>query len=135
MSKILTAFYFAISMSVMCFADCFAADDVSGKSEASKVRSDNSKVNEVETSYPVVTAEQQSNSKMDLEISRQLRQALVKDDSLSTYAQNVKIITQNGIVTLKGPVRTEGEKKLIVSKAKQIKGCKRVQNELEITSI
>jgi hyperosmotically inducible periplasmic protein len=79
-----------------------------------------------------MTAGQQSNSKSDVELTRQIRHAVVKDSSLSTMAQNVKIISANGNVTLRGPVKTEAEKDSIASKAQAIAGADRVNNELEV---
>ena len=54
------------------------------------------------------------------------------DDSLSVNAQNVKIVTSNGNVTLRGPVKTEREKEAIEAKAKQVAGVHRVTNLLEV---
>ena len=56
----------------------------------------------------------------------------MKDKSLSTYAHNVKIISQNGMVTLKGPVRSEEEKKSIEAKANQVAGEGKVTSELDV---
>lgn len=56
----------------------------------------------------------------------------MKDESLSTYAHNVKIISQNGIVTLKGPVRSEDEKSAIQAKAVEVVGKDKVTNQLEV---
>jgi osmotically-inducible protein OsmY len=56
----------------------------------------------------------------------------MKDKSLSTYAHNVKIITQNGRVTLKGPVRSEDEKKTVEAKATEVAGENKVTSELDI---
>jgi osmotically-inducible protein OsmY len=56
----------------------------------------------------------------------------MKDKSLSTYAHNVKIITQNGQVTLKGPVRSEEEKKTVEAKATEVAGQNKVTSELNI---
>jgi osmotically-inducible protein OsmY len=51
---------------------------------------------------------------------------------MSTYAHNVKIITQDGKVTLKGPVRSEDEKTNIAKKATAIAGERNVDNQLEV---
>jgi hyperosmotically inducible protein len=56
-------------------------------------------------------------NRSDREITKQIRQALVQDGSLSSYAHNVKIVTQGGMVTLKGPVRSDEEKKAVEAKA------------------
>jgi osmotically-inducible protein OsmY len=57
---------------------------------------------------------------------------VVEDDSLSTSAHNVKIITVDGVVTLRGPVKSERERNAIAAKAKSVAGVKQVQNKLEI---
>ena len=80
------------------------------------------------------TADQQKEKKSDREITRQIRKAVVADKSLSSYAHNVKIITTNGTVTLRGPVRTEDEKSSIEAKAKAIAGVNDVKNELTIAA-
>jgi osmotically-inducible protein OsmY len=79
------------------------------------------------------TSGDQSENEADRTITQNIRQAVTADDSLSTNAKNVKIITNDGVVTLRGPVKTEKEKAQIESKAKQVVGVKRVDNQLEIT--
>ena len=66
-----------------------------------------------------LTAADQSNSKSDVEITRQIRQAIVKDGSLSTSAHNVKIITNGGVVTLRGPVASVKEKTVVAAEAQR----------------
>jgi hyperosmotically inducible protein len=94
---------------------------------------DNSKQNTQHDGEKGLSAEQQSNTESDVEITRKIRQALVKDKSLSTYAHNVKIITESGEVVLKGPVRSLQEKQIIEGKAGRIAGLDRVRSELEVT--
>jgi osmotically-inducible protein OsmY len=72
-------------------------------------------------------------AKGDQEITRQIRVAVIGDKTLSTYAHNVKIITQNGMVTLRGPVRSEAEKRSIEAKAKTVVGAAQVKNDLTVT--
>jgi osmotically-inducible protein OsmY len=79
-----------------------------------------------------ITAEQQSNDEADVEITRKIRQAVVKDDSLSFYAQNVKIITIDGLVTLKGPVRHASEKQKVEQIAESIAGKDQVLSEITL---
>lgn len=96
------------------------------------VPADNTKVNERDLNANQPTADQQKNDRSDRDITQQIRQAIVKDKSLSSYAHNVKVITQNGQVTLKGPVRSEDEKRSIEAKATEIAGDNKVTSELEI---
>jgi hyperosmotically inducible periplasmic protein len=93
---------------------------------------DNTGINKRDTSPEKITADQQSQTKEDREITQKIRQAVVDDKSLSTYAHNVKIITVDGMVTLKGPVRSEDEKRTIEEKAGQIAGKDKIKSEIEI---
>jgi hyperosmotically inducible periplasmic protein len=78
------------------------------------------------------TADNQKENTSDREITQKVRQSIVADKSLSTYAHNVKIITQDGQVTLKGPVQTEDEKKMVASKAEGVVGKGNVTNQLTV---
>ena len=93
---------------------------------------DNTKMNAQDRDKASPTADQQKENRSDREITQQIRQSLVKDKSLSTYAHNVKIITQNGQVTLKGPVGSEDEKRAIEAKATEVAGESKVTSELNI---
>lgn len=93
---------------------------------------DNTKTNERDGSSNEPTADQQKENHSDREITRQIRQSIVKDKSLSTYAHNVKIVTQHGQVTLKGPVRSEDEKRAIEAKAAEVAGQGKVSSELNV---
>jgi osmotically-inducible protein OsmY len=84
--------------------------------------SDNTKTNERDRNTNAPTADQQKNNPSDRELTQQIRQAIMQDKTLSTYAHNVKVISQNGTVTLKGPVRTEDEKQAIEAKANEVAG-------------
>lgn len=78
------------------------------------------------------TADQQKDNRTDREITQQIRRSIVSDKSLSSYGHNVKVITQNGAVTLKGPVHSEEEKQAIAAKAEQVAGQDKVTNELTV---
>lgn len=93
---------------------------------------DNTKVNERDRSQNEPTADQQKDNRSDRDITQQIRQSIMKDKSLSTYAHNVEIITQHGQVTLKGPVRSEGEKRTVEAKANEVAGESKVTSELNI---
>lgn len=80
----------------------------------------------------VKTADQQPNNAADLDTTKQIRQSLMADSSLSTYAHNVKIITMNGAVTLKGPVRSDEEKQSVAEKATVVAGAGKVKNQLTV---
>jgi hyperosmotically inducible protein len=78
------------------------------------------------------TADQQKMNPADREITHKIRKSIHEDKSLSTYAHNIKVITQDGKVTLRGPVRTEEEKSSIQGKAVAVAGDGNVTNQLEI---
>jgi hyperosmotically inducible protein len=94
---------------------------------------DNSGINVRDRSNDAVTAGEQSNSKEDLKLTAKIRRAIVKDKSLSTMAHNVKIVSLNGAVTLRGPVKSDEEKATIDAKAQAIAGTEKVDNQLEVT--
>ena len=100
--------------------------------QQSAAPADNTTVNQRDRNPNEPTADQQKNTPSDRDITKQIRQAIVKDKSLSTYAHNVKVITQNGQVTLKGPVRSDEEKRAIEAKATEIVGENKVTSELDI---
>jgi len=93
---------------------------------------DNTKVNQRDRDSSQATADQQKENANDKTLVRQIRQALVKDKALSTYAHNVKVISQGGQVTLKGPVRSQEEKRAVEAKAEQIAGEQNVTSQLEV---
>jgi osmotically-inducible protein OsmY len=78
------------------------------------------------------TADQQQNNRSDRDITQQVRKAIEGDKDLSSYAHNVKVITQNGQVTLKGPVRSEQEKQAVEAKAAAVAGDGKVTSELTV---
>lgn len=93
---------------------------------------DNTTVNQRDRSQTEPTADQQKDNRSDRDITQQIRRSIMKDKSLSSYAHNVKIITQDGQVTLKGPVRSEDDKKAIEAKAAEVAGDGKVTSELNI---
>ena len=107
------------------------AADPATKGEAAESAPDNTGRN-VRDRGDTVTSGDQSESKADLATTQKIRQAVVADDSLSMTAHNVKIITANGAVTLRGPVKTEDERKKIGAMAEQVAGAGKVQNHLEV---
>jgi hyperosmotically inducible protein len=98
------------------------------------VEPDNSARNARDRDDQNKTTGDQSENEADRTITQNIRRAVTADDSLSTNAKNVKIITNDGTVTLRGPVKSEKEKAEIEAKAKQVAGVKRVDNQLEVTS-
>jgi hyperosmotically inducible protein len=91
-----------------------------------------SAVNERHNLPGEANADRQSNEQSDLDLTAKIRRSIVDDKSLSTSAHNVKIVAQNGQVTLKGPVRSEAEKNAIQQQASSIAGQPNVKNELDV---
>ena len=92
---------------------------------------DNTKQNKNQTNP---SADQQKMNAADRELTRKIRKAIHDDSNLSTYAHNIKIISQNGKVTLRGPVRSEEEKANIDAKAVAAAGQDNVSNELQVAT-
>ncbi|HEY4257666.1 MAG TPA: BON domain-containing protein [Candidatus Udaeobacter sp.] len=103
----------------------FAADD-------KKTNPDNTATNERDRSGDTKTSGDQSNSSADLKITQAIRQALMKDDQLSMTAKNIKIITANGQVTLRGPVKTAQEKSKIDQLARSAASGAKIENQLDV---
>ena len=93
---------------------------------------DNTKVNKADRAKGAVTADQQKENDADRDLAKKIRQAVVGDKSLSSYAHNVKIVAQDGQVTLKGPVRSDAEKTSIEDKATKIAGAGKVTNQITV---
>jgi osmotically-inducible protein OsmY len=79
-----------------------------------------------------LTPADQSENQADLTLTREIRRELMADKSLSSDAKNVKVITINGVVTLRGPVNTVKEKSTIEAKAQRIAGTNNVDSQLEV---
>src|SRR3954464_5067509 len=86
----------------------------------STTKPDNTKANKQDRSTANPTADQQKNNVTDRDLAKNIRKAITSDKSLSTYAHNVKVIAQNGTVTLRGPVRSEAEKTAVEQKATEV---------------
>ncbi|HKN22328.1 MAG TPA: BON domain-containing protein [Terracidiphilus sp.] len=90
--------------------------------------------NTANNKQPGIAADQQSNTASDRMITQNIRKALMADKSLSTYAHNVKIITRDGMVTLKGPVKSEDEKQKVIAAATRVVHAKQIDDELTVKS-
>ena len=101
-------------------------------SDPQQTSPDNTKANQRDKDQSAPTADQQQMNQTDREITKKIRMAIHEDKSLSTYAHNIKIITQDGKVTLKGPVRSEDEKNNIAAKAAAVAGEGNVTNQIDV---
>ncbi len=113
-------------------AVCLTAGGGIANLKAQQTAPDNTKVNSRDRSANAPTADQGKNNVNDRELMQKIRKSIMDDKGLSTYAHNVKIISQNGRVTLKGPVRSEEEKRTIEQKATEVAGAGNVTNEITI---
>jgi hyperosmotically inducible periplasmic protein len=111
------------------FFGAFMPAKMLSSQEAQQPAPDNSKANQ-NTNAP--TADQQKMNPADRDLTKKIRMALHDDKSLSTYAHNIKIISQDGKVTLRGPVRSDDEKAAIEAKAVEVAGQGNVSNHLKV---
>jgi hyperosmotically inducible periplasmic protein len=121
-----------IALTLILSSALLGLGTVTRAQDSSPAAPDNSAVNVRDREPGAMTAGQQSNAKSDVELTRAIRNAVVKDHSLSMLAHNVKIVSANGSVTLRGPVKTEEEKTAIASKAQAIAGAGKVDDQLEV---
>jgi len=111
----------------------FWAGRVAAQSTDAKTKPDNTAVNKRDQNPGEATADQQKMNATDRDITAKIRRSIMTDKSLSTYAHNIKIISQDGIVTLKGPVRSDDEVKSIISMATDVTGTTdKVINQMSV---
>jgi osmotically-inducible protein OsmY len=121
-----------IGLAALALALSFSAPTGVGAEAAHDA--DNTGKNVRDREERTVTPMDQSNKKEDLDVTANIRKALMDDDTLSTNGRNVKIITRDGIVTLRGPVDSDQERVAIARTAQSIAGVRRVDNQLEINA-
>jgi osmotically-inducible protein OsmY len=111
---------------------CLSAVSLAAIAADDKTKPDNAATNERDRSGETKTSGDQSNSSADLKITQAIRRALMKDSELSTTAKNIKIITDNGQVTLRGPVNNAQEKAKIGQLARSAAGGAKVDDQLDV---
>jgi hyperosmotically inducible periplasmic protein len=121
-------------IAAILIAGCSRDRDARQATNTPAVEPDNTGRNVRDRGGETRTPGDQSENEADRTITQNIRKALTSDDSLSTNAKNIKIISNEGVVTLRGPVNSEKEKAAIEAKAKQIAGVKNVDNQLEVAS-
>ena len=122
------------SRAVLTILVCTGAVIGYGQTPPTGTKADNTKVNQRDRKAGAVTADQQKTNSADQELTRNIRRSIMADKSLSTYAHNIKIISQNGSVTLKGPVKSDDEKKSVVAKAVAVAGSTaKVTDQVSVT--
>jgi hyperosmotically inducible periplasmic protein len=123
-----------LALMLVLFLTLFGVSSVAIAQNPMAVSPDNSAINARDRNPQAMTAGQQSNATSDVELTRKIRRAVVNGHSLSMLAHNIKIISANGRVILRGPVKTEQEKTVIESKAQSIAGADKVDSQLEVKS-
>ena len=111
---------------------CLCAVSLAAIAADDKTKPDNTATNERDRSGETQTSGDQSNSSADLKITQAIRQALMKDSELSMTAKNIKIITDNGQVTLRGPVKNAQEKAKIDQLARSAAGGAKIVDQLDV---
>jgi osmotically-inducible protein OsmY len=114
--------------------DVNASSSPSTSSDASAVKPDNTGTNVRDRADNALTPLRASNDSADVETTRKIRRALMDDKSLSTTAKNVKVITVDGKVTLRGPVKSDQEKIAVADHAQRIAGSGKVNDQLEVSA-
>jgi hyperosmotically inducible periplasmic protein len=104
----------------------------SDATKAATAEPDNTAKNVRDRAPEALTPGDQGNSESDIEITRKIRRALTQNDQLSTAAKNIKIITVNGKVTLRGPVASQQEQQAIAAAAQTVAGATPLDNQLEV---
>jgi len=102
------------------------------QTKSSPPPADNAKVNQRDRPTTALTADQGKNNLSDRDLMQKIRKSIMDDKSLSTYGHNVKVIAQNGMVTLKGPVRSDEEKDKIERMATDVAGAGNVTNQITV---
>ena len=111
---------------------CLSAVSLAAIAADDKTKPDNTAINERDRSSDAQTSGDQSNSSEDLKVTQAIRQALMKESELSTTAKNIKIIANNGQVTLRGPVKNAQEKTKIGQLARSAAGGAKIDNQLDV---
>jgi hyperosmotically inducible periplasmic protein len=97
---------------------------------------DNTAVNQRDRDPNQLTADQQKMNPADRDLTAKIRKSIMADKTLSTYAHNVKVISQDGMVTVKGPVRSEDEARTILAKAAEVAGgADKVNNQMSVKPV
>jgi hyperosmotically inducible protein len=116
------------AIALSCLPGAPSAVQAFAQTGTTQTAPDNSKQNKNQAQ----TADDQTNAKSDRLITQKIRKAIMADKNLSTYAHNVKIVTVNGAVTLKGPVQSEEEKQKVASEAANAVSADKITNELTV---
>jgi hyperosmotically inducible protein len=123
---------YLITYAIILTLSLGVARTAGAQSTPSQEKQDNTRINQRDRDPGEATADQQKENPSDRDLTSKIRKAIFDDKSLSTYAHNIKVVSQNGTVTLKGPVRSDAEMKSILVKAQAMAGTDRVVNEMSV---
>jgi hyperosmotically inducible protein len=129
--KIMPLFYAVALIGISLLCGCNKGESNATSSTAA-TQPDNTAMNKVDRNSATTTPVDQGENSADVKITAEIRRAIMDDKSLSTNAQNAKIVTNKGAVTLRGVVASSGEKDSVETKAKSVAGVTSVDNQLEI---
>jgi len=132
MNKRLGFFIFAFTCGLLLTAGAVRADHTAGLYLAADSALENTEVNARDKANTTLTPEDQKETKKDIRITAHIRKVVVNNKSLSMDAHNAKIITRNGVVTLRGPVESAAESMKVEKITKHTRGVVRIDNQLEI---
>ena len=130
--KRLGLFTFALTAGLMLTAGSVRADHPGPTFVVADSQLENTERNARDSGNATLTPEDQKETSGDIDLTAAIRRSVVRNKSLSLDAQNAKIITRNGVVTLRGPVENSAEKAKLQKIAQKTRGVKRVDNQLEI---
>jgi len=123
----------ALMFSLYCVSVCAATDRIDQPVSAiASPNANNSELNSRDKSGAAPTPQNQSNKAEDRKVLAAVRHSVVENKSLSTAAHNVKILVADGVVTLRGPVKSVAEKDKIEKIASQVSGVSAIDNQLDI---
>ncbi|HYE34093.1 BON domain-containing protein [Methylocaldum sp.] len=125
---------FALTIGLILMAGIVQAEEAKPYSPPADTDVDDTGRNVRDRGDATLTPEDQKETRGDVKITAAIRKSIVKDKSLSLNARNAKIITRNGLVTLRGPVENQAEKQKLESIARKVAGVKQVDNQLEINA-
>lgn len=111
---------------------CVLVTGCENQSAVQPTERDNTAVNRRDANDSTLTPMDQSNASADIDQVAAIRKAVMDIDDLSVNGQNVKIITGNGSVVLRGPVASQAEREAIEKAAAKFAGSNKIVNELEI---
>ncbi|MEO7072636.1 MAG: BON domain-containing protein [Rhodanobacter sp.] len=129
----LSLFYPAAGALALAFCSgAFAQQSAPVSATSANAAADNTVVNQRDRSTQALTPMDQPNTKVDIKLAADVRSAIVKDDALSVWAHNLKLVAADGVVTLRGPVANAQEKARVQSLVGAVPGVERVDNQLDV---